>query len=70
MGGLSGEMNRVFMSMDGVPLGALSRIHPEPQSQAVEQFLAMLRFDGRSKLAELPDELVGGSGCLRLKPKK
>jgi hypothetical protein len=27
---------------------------------AEEQFLAMLRFEGRSKLAELPDELMSG----------
>ena len=34
--------------------------HPEPQNIPVEQFLAMLRFEGRSKLAELPDELMKG----------
>jgi hypothetical protein len=27
---------------------------------AEEQFLAMLRFEGRSKLEELPDELMRG----------
>ena len=36
------------------------RIHPEPHTLAVEQFLEMLRFENRSKLAELPDELVKG----------
>jgi hypothetical protein len=42
------------------PLGAPQRIHPEPHSLAVEQFLAMVRFEQRGKLAELPDDLVGG----------
>jgi hypothetical protein len=43
-------------------LGAPKRTHPEPHSLAVEQFLAMLRFAPaqRGKLAELPDDLVGG----------
>jgi len=41
-------------------LGALKRTHPEPHSLAVEQFLAMLRFEQRGKLAELPADLVGG----------
>jgi hypothetical protein len=36
------------------------RTHPEPYTIAVEQFLEMLRFENRSKLAELPDELVKG----------
>jgi hypothetical protein len=36
------------------------RTHPEPQSTSVKQLLALLRFDGRSKLAELPGELVTG----------
>jgi hypothetical protein len=40
-----------------VPLGAPSRTHPEPHSVPVEQFLAMLRFDQRDKLAELPIDL-------------
>jgi hypothetical protein len=39
---------------------APKRTHPEPHSLAVEQFLAMLRFEQRGKLAELPDDLVGG----------
>jgi hypothetical protein len=41
-------------------LGAPSWIHPEPRTEAVEQFLAMLRFEQRDKLAELPNELVEG----------
>ena len=36
------------------------RTHPEPHTIAVEQFLEILRFENRSKLAELPDELVKG----------
>ena len=40
--------------------GAPKRTHPEPYSLAVEQFLAMVRFEQRSKLAELPGDLVGG----------
>jgi hypothetical protein len=36
------------------------RTHPEPLNIPVEQFLAMLRFEGRSKLAELPDDLMKG----------
>jgi hypothetical protein len=39
-------------------LGAPNRSHPEPQSIPVEQFLAMLHFEQRNTLAELPDELV------------
>jgi hypothetical protein len=35
-------------------LGALTRTHPEPQGSSVEEFLAMLSFENRSKLAELP----------------
>jgi hypothetical protein len=36
--------------------------HPEPHSLAVEQFLATVRFEQRGKLAELPDDIVGGRG--------
>ena len=32
----------------------------EPLSLAVEQFLEMVRFEQRARLAELPDELVRG----------
>ena len=32
----------------------------EPPSLLVEQFLEMVRFEQRSKLAELPDEMVRG----------
>ena len=39
-------------------MGAPNRAHPEPQAQPVEQFLSMLRFEGRSRLVELPDELM------------
>jgi hypothetical protein len=39
------------------------RTHPEPREEAIEQFLAMLRFEQRSRLAELPVDLEkGGSG--------
>ena len=41
-------------------LGAPERTHPEPHSLAVEQFLVVVRFEQRSKLAELPSELVRG----------
>jgi hypothetical protein len=34
----------------------------------VEQFLEMVRFEKRSKLAELPDELVGGRDILIYSP--
>jgi hypothetical protein len=36
------------------------RTHPEPHSRGVEQFLAVVRFEGRGKLAELPSDLVRG----------
>lgn len=39
-----------------VRLGAPSKIHPEPQPMVVEQFLSMLRFEQRGKLAELPQD--------------
>jgi hypothetical protein len=41
-------------------LGSPRRTHPEPHTLPVEQFLEMLRFEKRSKLIELPDELVKG----------
>ena len=41
-----------------VPLGAPKRAHHEPQSLPVEQFLAMLRFEKREKLAELPGKIL------------
>ena len=41
-------------------LGGPNRTCFEPPSLAVEQFLAMVRFEQRSRLAELPDELVRG----------
>ena len=53
MGILSGLQVRILP-------GAPKRTHPEPHSLAVEQFLAMVRFEQRGKLAELPDELVRG----------
>jgi hypothetical protein len=40
--------------------GGLNETCSEPPSLAVEQFLAMVRFEQRAKLAELPDDLVGG----------
>jgi hypothetical protein len=49
----SGSQVRI---LPGVP----EQTHPEPHSRGVEQFLAMVRFERRGKLAELPSELVGG----------
>jgi len=37
--------------------GSPKRTHPEPHSVPIEQFLAMLRFDQRDELAELPIDL-------------
>jgi hypothetical protein len=37
-------------------MGAPSKTHPEPQSMVVEQFLSMLRFEHRGKLAELSQD--------------
>ncbi len=37
--------------------GSPKRTHPEPHSVPIEQFLAMLCFDQRDKLAELPIDL-------------
>jgi len=39
--------------------GVPKETHPERQSQPFEQFLAMVRFENRSKLAELPIEVEG-----------
>jgi hypothetical protein len=39
-------------------LGAPSWIHPEPRTEAIEQFLASLRFEQRDKLADLPFDLI------------
>ena len=41
-----------------IPPGPPDCTHPEPHSVPVEQFLAMLRFDNRDKLAELPIDLM------------
>ena len=57
----------------GTPVGAPKWAHPERQSLPAEQFLAMLRFSERSKLAELPgkilvsgwDEFVVGSSIIK-----
>jgi hypothetical protein len=43
-----------------VPHGSPKRNHSEPHSLAVERFEAMVRFEHRAELAELPDELVAG----------
>jgi hypothetical protein len=44
-------------------IGAPKRTSAEPNSEVIEEFLAMLRFTQRSKLAELPVDLAkGGSG--------
>jgi len=40
-------------------VGVPTETHPERHSQPVEQFLAMVRFENRSKLADLPIELEG-----------
>jgi hypothetical protein len=37
--------------------GSPKRTHPEPNSVPIEQFLAMLCFDQRDKLADLPIDL-------------
>ena len=37
-----------------IPLGPPTKIHLEPHQIGVEQFLEMLRFEQRGKLAELP----------------
>ncbi|MBC8503953.1 MAG: hypothetical protein ISR58_17405 [Anaerolineales bacterium] len=42
-----------------VAVGVPTETHPERHSQTVEQFLALVRFENRSKLAELPIELEG-----------
>jgi hypothetical protein len=39
-------------------VGAPTKVHLEHRDIAVEEFLAMLRFDHRGKLAELPSELM------------
>ncbi len=41
-------------------LGGPNETCAEPLPLAVEQFLAMVRFEQRARLAELPDELVRG----------
>jgi len=41
-------------------VGVLTETHPELQTTSVKQFLAMLRFEQRGKLEELPGELVKG----------
>jgi hypothetical protein len=39
-------------------VGALKKIHLEHRGIAVDEFLQMIRFDLRDKLAELPGELL------------
>ena len=34
-------------------MGALSEIHPKPHTLVEEQFISMLRFEHRGKVAEL-----------------
>ena len=41
-----------------ISVGAPTKIHLEHRDIAVEEFLEMLRFDQRDKLAELPSELL------------
>ena len=50
---------RPFKPKTGVRIsvGAPTKIHPELRTLEVEQFLAMLRFEQRDKLAELPIDL-------------
>jgi len=52
--------NLVLCGSDHVRSGSSTPTHPEPHTIAVEQFFEILRFENRSKLAELPDELVKG----------
>ena len=40
------------------PLGPPNEMSPEPHGQGFEEFLAMLRFEQRSKLAELPSTIM------------
>ena len=41
-----------------ISVGAPTKTHLELRDIAVEEFLEMLRFEQRSKLAELPSELL------------
>ncbi len=43
-----------------VPPGPPNRTHSEPHTTVGDEFLAKLRFEQRSKLAELPGHSVGG----------
>ena len=44
-----------------ISLGALTKTHLELRDIAVEEFLEMLRFDQRERLADLSTELLQGS---------
>ena len=44
-----------------ISLGAPTKTHLEPLDIAVEEFLEMLRFDQRDRLAELSNKLSQGS---------
>jgi len=39
-------------------MGALTKTHLELRDIAVEEFLEMLRFEQRSRISELPSELL------------
>ena len=42
-----------------VAVGVPNETHPELLTASVEQFIATLRFEGRSRLAELPGGIDG-----------
>ena len=41
-----------------ISMGALTKTHLELRDIAVEEFLEMLRFEQRSRISELPSELL------------
>jgi hypothetical protein len=51
-----------------IPLGPPNRVHSEPHTMAEEQFLALLRFEGRNKLEELPGAPVRDRNGLYFSP--
>ncbi|MFC1921670.1 hypothetical protein ACFLY4_00130 [Chloroflexota bacterium] len=52
------EAGQAFGDSIRVLPGSPKRTHPELPSIPVEQFLAMLRFEQRDKLVELPGDLL------------
>ena len=51
----SGLGRSPFKATTGVriPVGAPTKIHPEPHALVEEQFISMLRFEHRGKVTEL-----------------